>query len=114
MLNDPLFLQTKIKIESWRKTKKHLREPIPEDIKKDISDLAQNYPAYKIGSALKLGECSLRYLNDKTKKTKKLFKLKKNVAEFVEVSPLVPKRVVTEPKKIELDLPMGMTLRIFL
>jgi hypothetical protein len=114
VLNDPLFLQTKNKIESWRKTKKHLREAIPEDIKKDISDLAQTYPAYKIGSALKLGECSLRYLNGKTKKTKKIFKLKKNVAEFVEVSPLISKKIVNEPKKIELDLPMGMTLRIFL
>jgi hypothetical protein len=114
VLNDPLFLQTKIKIESWRKTKTHIREPIPEDIKKDIRSLAQTYPAYKIGSALKLGECSLRYLNGKTKKTKKLLKLKNNVAEFVEFSPQISKKPVNEPTKIELDLPMGMTLRIFL
>lgn len=114
MLNDPLFLQTQIKIQSWRKTKKHHREAIPEDIKKDIRDLAQTYPAYKIGSALKLGECSMRYLNGKAKKSKKLFKIKNNVAEFVEVSPLISKKIVNEPKKIELDLPMGMTLRIFL
>ncbi len=114
MLSDPLFLQTKIKIESWRKTKKHLREPIPEDIKKDISDLAQTYPVYKIGTAFKLGECSLRYLNGKTKKIKKPLKLKKNIADFVELSPIVSKKMVNDQKKIELDLPMGMTLRIFL
>lgn len=114
VLKDPFFLQTKIKIETWRKSKTHLREPIPEDIKKDIRSLAQTYPAYKIGSALKLGECSLRYLTDKTKKAKKLIKLKNNVAEFVEVSPLISRKNQSEQKKIELDLPMGMTLRIFL
>lgn len=114
MLNDPLFLQTKTKIEAWRKTKKHLREPIPEHIKKDISDLAQIYPVYKIGTALKLGECSLRYLNGKITKTKKPLKLKKNVAEFIEISPAISQKTVNEQKKIELDLPMGMTLRIFL
>ena len=111
MQNDPLFLQTKAKIESWRKSKKHPREPLPEDIKKDLSDLAQFYPIHKLGSAFKLGECSLKYLKSKIKKNQKI---KKNVAEFVELSSIVSNKVADDQKKIELDLPMGITLRIFL
>lgn len=110
MFNDPLFLQTKSKIESWRKVKKHIMEPIPEEIKKDISKLAQIYPIRKIGTAFKLGQCSQRYLNHKAVK---IPKKQKKVAQFVELSPQLQK-MTTDQKKIELDLPMGMTLRIFL
>ncbi len=114
MLNNPLFLQTKIKIETWRKAKKHLREPIPDDIRKDISELAHVYPATKIGKALKLSDCSLRYLNANGKRAKKSFKPGKHTAEFIEFTSRPIKNVVHDQKKIELDLPMGMTLRIFL
>jgi hypothetical protein len=107
MLNDPLFLQTKNQIESWRKTKKHIREPIPEEIKQNITDLSKVYPVNKLGTALKLGACSQRFLRSSKKP-------KKEIAQFVELSHVTHKKEVTDQKRIELDLPMGMTMRIFL
>ena len=111
MLNDPLFQSTKNKIESWRKNKKHLREQIPQEIRKNISELSQVYPVSKLGTALKIGACSQRYLRGSKKTVKKPLK---EIAQFVELSPLANKKLMTEQKRIELDLPMGMTLRIFL
>ena len=111
MLNDPLFQSTKNKIESWRKNKKHVREKIPQEIRKSISALSQIYPASKLGTALKIGSCSQRYLHGTTKPAKKPLK---GIAQFVELSPLANKKIRHDQKKIELDLPMGMTLRIFL
>lgn len=111
MLNDPLVLETKRKIESWRKIKKHIREPIPKDIKSDLSKLAQAYPVKKIGSAFKLSECSLRFLNGQIKP---FSKPAKHLTQFVELSPVIPSKMVTDQKRIELDLPHGLTLRIFL
>lgn len=111
MVNDSLFLDTKRKIESWRKIKKHIREPIPKDIKSDLSKLAQVYPVRKIGSAFKLSDCSLRFLN---RQVKPIPKPAKHQTQFVELSPVIQNKMVTEQKRIELDLPDGLTLRIFL
>lgn len=111
MLNDPLFLSTKDKIESWRKNKKHIREKIPQEIRQNISTLSRVYPASKLGTALKIGSCSQRYLHDVARPSKKPLK---DIAQFVEFSPIANKNVTPDQKKIELDLPMGMTLRIFL
>jgi hypothetical protein len=108
MLNNPLFQQTKTDLEVWRKAKKTFKEPVPEEIRKNIHDLSKIYPARRLISSLKLSSSAKKYMHSSANESRQ------NAAQFVDLSTLALKKEKSDQKRIEIDLPMGMTLRIFL
>lgn len=110
MLNDPLFIKTQNELRHWRENKKSARDHIPISVKDNIRKLNLQYSKSKLRSSLDLSGCSLNFLTESTPQIKLQEK-----AHFVEL-PLKSKIDEQErmPKKIELDLPMNITLRIFL
>lgn len=111
MLNDPLFIKTQTELRHWRENKKSPRDHIPTSIKDSIRELNLNYSKAQLRSKLDLSGCSLNFLNGSKPQIKKL---QEEAAKFVEIS--VPQSLTDNKKtssKIELILPMGITLRIF-
>jgi hypothetical protein len=111
MLNDPLFIKTQNELKNWRENKKSPRDHIPIFIKDNIRKLNLQYSKSKLRSSLDLSGCSLNFLKESKPRIKKL----QEPAHFIELSP--KPTVAAKEKtssKIELDLPMGITLRIFL
>lgn len=111
MLNDPLFLKTQNELRHWRENKKSPRDHIPVSIKDNIRKLNSLYSKAQLRSKLDLSGCSLSFLNGGKPLSKKL---QIETANFVEISPsqtLLSDK--NSPPKIELVLPMGITLRIF-
>ncbi|MEI7488009.1 MAG: hypothetical protein WCJ72_11490 [Chryseobacterium sp.] len=111
MLNDPLFIKTQNELRHWRENKKSPRDHIPISIKDNIRKLNLNYSKAQLRSKLDLSGCSLNFLNGGKPQPKKL---QVETANFVEISP--PQTFSADKKlssKIELILPMGITLRIF-
>ena len=111
MLNDPLFIKTQNELQEWRAKKKSVRDHIPESIKDNIRKLNLNYSKAQLRSRLDLGGSSLHFISGKKPQVKKL---QEKTANFIELSPK-PTAVTKEKviSKIELDLPMGITLRIY-
>jgi hypothetical protein len=111
MLNDPLFIKTQNELRHWRENKKSPRDHIPISIKDNIRKLNLNYSKAQLRSKLDLSGCSLIFLNGGKPQPKKL---QVETANFVEISQ--PQKLSADKKsssKIELILPMGITLRIF-
>lgn len=110
MLNDPLFVKTQNELRHWRENKKSPRDHIPTSIKDNIRELNLNYSKAQLRSKLDLSGCSLNFLNGGKPQNKKL---PDNSANFVEISQA---QILADNKKpsskIELILPMGITLRI--
>ena len=111
MLNDPLFIKTQNDLREWRANKKSPRAHIPEAIKENIKKLNLQYSKAKLRSKLDLSGSSLHFLSGGKPQTKEL---RENIANFIEISPK-PMAAVKEKliSRIELDLPMGITLRIY-
>jgi hypothetical protein len=111
MLNDPLFIKTRIELQTWRENKKSPKDHIPVSIKDNIRKLNLNYTKAQLRSKLDLSGCSLNFLTSSQPLTKKV---QLETANFVEISPLkIPVAEKKTASKIELVLPMGITLRIF-
>lgn len=110
MLSDPLFIKTQNELRHWRENKKSSREHIPHQIKDNIKKLNLQYSKARLRSALDLSGCSLHFLSGG--KTQALVQEK---ALFVELpNVLTAAKKDKAPARIELDLPMNITLRIFL
>ena len=111
MLNDPLFIKTQNDLREWRANKKSPRAHIPETIKENIKKLNLQYSKAKLRSKLDLSGSSLHFLSGGKSQIQVL---KEDTANFIEISPK-PMAVAKEKviSKIELDLPMGITLRIY-
>jgi len=111
LLNDPLFIKTQNDLRDWRANKKSPRSHIPESIKENIKKLNLQYSKAKLRSKLDLSGSSLHFLSGGKPQAKEL---SENTANFIEISPK-PTTAVKEKlfSKIELDLPMGITLRIY-
>jgi hypothetical protein len=111
MLNDPLFIKTQNDLREWRTNRKSPHVHIPETIKDNIRKLNLQYSKTALRSRLDLGGSSLNFLSESKPQIKEL---PKNNANFIEIpsKPIVPikEKVVS---RIELDLPMGITLRIY-
>lgn len=111
MLSDPLFIKIQNELKHWRENKKSPSDHIPESIKDNIRKLNLNYSKAQLRSKLDLGGSSLYFLSGKKPKVKEL---QENTANFIEMS---PKPIVAIKEKIisriEIELPMGITLRIF-
>lgn len=111
MLNDPLFIKTQNELQEWRTNKKSPHVHIPEAIKDNIRKLNLKYSKTALRSKLDIGGSTLNFLNGSKPQVKEL--PQKSVS-FVEISQ--KSAVATKEKlisKIELDLPMGITLRIY-
>ena len=111
MLNDPLYIKTQNELRKWRENKKSPREHIPVSIKDNIRKLNFQYPKSKLRSSLDLSGCSLSFLNSSKPQTEKL----QETAHFVEL-PAKPINIEKDkaPSRIEIDLPMNISLRIYL
>lgn len=111
MFNDPLFIKTQNDLQEWRANKKSARDHIPESIKDNIRKLNLNYSKAQLRSRLDLGGSLLHFISGRKPQVKKL---QENTAGFIEISPK-PAAATKEKviSKIELDLPMGITLRIY-
>jgi hypothetical protein len=111
MLHDPLFLTTQNELRRWRENKKSPRDHIPASIKDSIRKLNLHYSKAQLRSKLDLSGCSLNFLNGSKPQHKKL---PVETANFVEISqPQILADNKKSSSKIELLLPMGITLRIF-
>jgi len=111
MLNDPLFIKTQNELQQWRENKKSPRDHIPMSVKDNIRKLNLQYSKAKLRSKLELSGCSLSFLSSSKPQMKKL---ENEAATFIEISPKQAFAAVEKlPSKIELILPMGITLRIF-
>lgn len=111
MLNDPLFIKTQNELRHWRENKKSPRDHIPTSIKDNIRELNLNYSKAQLRSKLDLSGCSLNFLNSSKPQNKKT---PNETANFVEISqPQILSGNKKTSSKIELILPMGITLRIF-
>jgi len=111
MLNDPLFIKTQNDLREWRANRKSPHVHIPEPIKENIKKLNLQYSKTMLRSRLDLGGSTLNFLSgSKSPPTQP----QKNSANFIEIpsKPIIPikEKVIS---KIELDLPMGITLRIY-
>jgi hypothetical protein len=111
MLNDPLFIKTQNELQEWRANKKSPHVHIPEAIKDNIRKLNQKYSKAALRSKLELGGSTLNFLSGNKLQLKEM---KDNTANFIDIS---PKSTVAIKEKIfsklELELPMGITLRIY-
>lgn len=111
MLNDPLFIKTQNELQEWRANKKSPHVHIPEAIKDNIRKLNLKYSKTALRSKLDIGGSTLNFLSGSKPQIKEL---QQNSVNFVEIhsKPIVPikEKVIS---RIELDLPMGITLRIY-
>ena len=105
MLKDPLFIQTKSDLEKWRKSKETSRARIPLPIKKNILQLCKKYPSSEIISAFSLSGCSARFIKRGLEQNPPV--------KFLEL-PTNNLMDLKSSSKIEIDLPLNITLRIFL
>lgn len=111
MLSDPLFIKTQNELQQWRENKKSLRDHIPQTIKDNIRKLNLQYSKAKLRSKLDLSGCSLGFLNSSKPQVNKL---PNETANFIEIAPRQTFADVEKlSSKIELILPMGITLRIY-
>ena len=111
MFNDPLYIKTQNELRKWRENKKSPGEHIPLSIKDNIRKLNLQYTKSKLRSSLDLSGCSLSFLNSNKPQAEKLL----DTAHFIEL-PTRPINVEKEkaPSRIEIDLPMNISLRIYL
>jgi hypothetical protein len=111
MQSDPLFIKTQTGLQLWRANKKSSRDHIPGAIKDNIKKLNMQYSKAQLRSKLDLSGCSLAFLKESKPQEKKS---QEEIVNFIEVS---PKQILVEKErpssKIELILPMGVTLRIY-
>ena len=111
MLNDPLFIKTQNDLREWRANRKSPHVHIPESIKENIKKLNLQYSKTMLRSRLDLGGSTLNFLTGSKSPAKEP---QKNTANFIEIpsKPIIPikEKVIS---KIELELPMGITLRIY-
>ena len=110
MLSDLLFIKTQNELRHWRENKKSPRDHIPTSIKDNIRELNLNYSKAQLRSKLDLSGSSLSFLSNK----KPQRKMQDETPSFVEITQsntLPDKKNLAS--KIELILPMGITLRIF-
>jgi hypothetical protein len=56
------LLELKARFETWRTTRKYLREPIPDELWNAAADLSRRYPASLVGRILKLDPSRLKRL----------------------------------------------------
>lgn len=113
MLNDQLFIKTQKDLQEWRANKKSPYDNIPDSIKINIKKLNSQYTKAQLRSKLDLSGSSLHFLSGSKHKPKAS---QGNAASFIEI-PTAPKPIPQIKEKvisrIELDLPMGITLRIY-
>jgi hypothetical protein len=111
MLSDPLFIKTQNELQNWRENKKSPRDHIPTSIKDNIKKLNLNYPKSKLRSALDLSGCSLAFLKESKSQIKKIQDPPAHFIELPSKSSILVKEKISS--RIEIELPMGITLRIF-
>ena len=54
------LLDLKVRFETWRKNRKYVREPIPDELWNAAADLSRRYPPSLVGRVLKLDSCRLK------------------------------------------------------
>src|SRR5215813_4955030 len=54
------LLDLKDRFESWRTTRKYLREPIPDELRQAATDMTRRYPPSLVGRILKLDPSRLK------------------------------------------------------
>jgi hypothetical protein len=57
------LLKLKIRLDAWRKKRKHLREPIPDEFRKEALKLCRRYPHSLIHRALRIHPSRLKSPN---------------------------------------------------
>jgi hypothetical protein len=56
-MNDPIpsdLLKLKIRLDAWRKKRKYVREPIPDELRRAASEMCRRYPHSLIRRVLKI------------------------------------------------------------
>lgn len=77
------LLELKARFETWRTTRKYLREPIPDELWNAAASLSRRYPASLVGRILKLDPGRLKKLL--TKRSARTSVRKKPQAAFFQL-----------------------------
>src|SRR5262245_52338847 len=48
------LLEIKARFDAWRKNRKHLREPVPDDLRQAVVEMSRRYPSSLVRRVLKL------------------------------------------------------------
>ena len=94
------------RLESWRKTKKNQREPIPAYLWQEAAGLARKYSLNSVSSALHLSYMDLK---EHTYESIKQSTKKRKTPSFVEIGPMAPPSGETT---LEMENQKGSKIRI--
>ena len=129
-MTDPIpsdLLKLKIRLDAWRKKRKYLRQPLPDDLRRAILEMCQRYPHSLIRRILKLQPSRLKSPNRgrqttsatssaRTRVQKKtpttFFELPVELASLQPLSSSPPESVT--PSRLLIERPDGARLTIFL
>jgi len=101
---NPAIEEVRQRLDSWRKTKKNHREPIPAYLWQTAADLARAHSVNSVSKALRLSYTDLKehaYGRTNPKKRKR--------PSFVEIS---PGPVLSREATLEMENPKGSKIRI--
>ena len=63
------LLNLKIRLDAWRKKRKYLRQPLPDELRREVLELCRRYPHSLIRRVLKLQPSRLKS-HDKSRRTR--------------------------------------------
>lgn len=81
------LLEIKNRLDSWRANRKYLREPMPDDLRRDAAEVSRRYPYSLIRSTLKIDP---RRLLGPRAKTTRVVSGKKSQTAFFKLPPANP------------------------
>jgi hypothetical protein len=103
---NPAIEEVRQRLDSWRKTKKNHREPIPEDLWQTAADLARAHSVNSVSRALRLSYTDLKeHTYGHTKSGRK----KRKTPSFVEIR---PGPILSREATLEMENPRGSKIRI--
>jgi hypothetical protein len=114
------LLNLKIRFEAWRKSRKYVREPIPNELRRAASDMSRRYPSSLIRQVLKVDPSRLK--NTLAKRATRSAVRKESQTAFFELPTGValPEPISSSPSeravgcRLEFQRPDGAKLTLFL
>lgn len=81
------LLEIKNRLDSWRANRKYLREPMPDDLRRDAAEVSRRYPYSLIRNTLRIDP---RRLLGSRAKTNRIVSRKKSQTAFFKLPPANP------------------------
>jgi len=101
------LLELKARFETWRTTRKYMREPIPDELWNAAADLSRRHPPSLVGRVLKLDPSRLKRLL--TKRSARTSARKRPPAAFFQLPTEIP---LPEVESTLPPSPIGCRLQI--